>query len=221
MELDDMKQSWAAHGRQLQRGVAVDEPRLKAMLRRKVRRGMSFYVLGIAIEVAFGIALLYLALSTLAAHASEPRYLLAVGALAVFTAGVTGLSTYLLLKVLALDHDAPVTVRQLAVERMKRLAFRAFKWALLGGVVVWLPCGLVLFEAVTGVDALARVDLAWLIANLAFGLVVLAAGQVLSRRYLERTDLAPWARTFVDALSGHALTRSAARLEELAQFTRE
>jgi hypothetical protein len=70
---------------------------------------------------------------------------------------------------------------------------------------------LILFEALTSVDALARVDPAWLIASLAFGLVCLALGQVLSRRHVERSDLGPRARRLVEALSGQGVRSAAGR----------
>ena len=99
--------------------------------------------------------------------------------------------------------------------------FRALEWALFGGVVVWLPALLALFEAVTGVAALGRVDLAWLVANLAFGVVVLVAGTALSRRYVEHPTAGPRARRFLDAVSGRALRRAADQLAELARFERD
>lgn len=68
---------------------------------------------------------------------------------------------------------------------------------------------------------LGRVDLAWLVANLGFGLGVLVAGRALSRRYVERPDLAPWARRLVDAGSGRGLRVAARHLAELARFERD
>jgi hypothetical protein len=73
----------------------------------------------------------------------------------------------------------------------------------------------------TGVPALARVDLPWLVANLAFGLVVLALGQALSRRFVERPGLGAGAQRMMDALSGRGLRQAAARLAELERFEGE
>ncbi len=61
----------------------------------------------------------------------------------------------------------------------------------------------------------------WLGANLAFGILVLALGQALSRRYVERADLSPPARRVVDAVSGRALRLAAGHLAELASFERD
>jgi hypothetical protein len=154
----------------------------------------------------------------LVAHPAELRYLAIAGSLAVFVGGATAMSAHLLVRAVQLDHSGPVAAIQRTVEHLRRSEYRAFKWALLGGVVYWLPAALVLFEAVTGVDALARADLAWLVANLAFGIGVVVLGQAMSKRYVERADLGPRARRIVDALSGRALRRVAEHLAELAAF---
>ncbi len=221
MQLDDLKQAWAAHGALLERSLAIDERLLREMLLRKVRLALAPYVLWRALEVALGVAALFIVLPVLAAHLAEPRYVVAAGALAVLTGALTALCAYLLVNGLQLDYGGPVTAIQREVERLKLVEYRAFKWALLGGVVAWLPAALVLFEALTGVDALARVDLPWLVLNLLFGLVVLALGQALSRKHVERSDLGPWARRLVDAVSGRALRSAAGHLAELARFERE
>jgi len=221
MQFDDLKAAWAAHGTMLERSLAIDERLLREMMLRKFRLALAPYVLWRALEVAVGIAVLLAVLPVLAAHMSEPRYIVAAGALVVFTAWITALCAHLLVRSLQFDRGGPVTAIQRDVERVKVVEYRTLKWALLGGVLIWLPATLVLFEALTGVDAIARVDLAWLVANLLFGLVVLAVGLVLSKKYVERPDLRPWARRLVNALSGRALRTAARHLDELTKFERE
>jgi hypothetical protein len=221
MPLDDLQQAWAAHGALLERSLAIDERLLREVLLRKVRRALAPYVLWRGLEVVLGVAALCAVLPVLGAHVAEPRYLTAGGALAAYAAWITALCAYLLFSGLRLDYDGPVTAIQRDLERLKRAEVRAFKWAVLGGVVIWLPALLILFEALTGVEALARAELPWLASNLVFGLLVLALGQALSRRYVERTDLKPWARRLVEAASGRALRRAAENLAELARFERE
>jgi hypothetical protein len=191
---------------------------------REVRRALTPYILWRALEVALGVAALVVVMSVLADHARAPRYLITVGGLAGFTAAMTAQTAALLVRGARLDrggHAGPVTVLQRDLEQLKRAEYRAFTWALGGGVLLWLPAALVLFEAVTGVDAIARVDLAWLLGNLGFGAVALGLGQVLSRRYVERDALSPRARRIVDAVSGRALRVATAHLAELAKFERD
>lgn len=221
MQLDDMKAAWAAHGALLERSLAVDERLLREVLLRKVRFAVAPLVFWRMVEVAIGAAALSAVVSVLARHAHEPRYLIAGGALAVFGVVLLAMTVRILAGVLRIDSGGPVAETQRRIERVKVLEYRAFKWALLGGVVVWLPGLLVLFEAATGVAALARVDLAWLAMNLIVGLVVYFAGEAWSRRYVERADATPWARRFAEGVSGRGLRTASAHLNELASFVRE
>lgn len=221
MQLDELKQSWAAHGAVLERSLAIDERLLREVLLRKVRFAMAPYLLWRALEVAICIAVLVAVVAVLGAHIAEPRYFVVAGTVAVFSFVITALNGYLLVSGLRLDYEGPVTAIRRDVERIKLAEYRAFKWALLGGVMLWLPVLLVLFEALTSVAALARVNLAYLVANLVFGLAVLALGQMLSRRYVERPDIGPRTRRLVEAISGRALRTAAGNLADLARFERE
>lgn len=221
MQLDDMKAAWTAHGALLARSVAIDERLLREMMLRKVRFALAPYVVCRALEVIVGIAALVAVIPVLVAHVREPRYLLVGGALAVFTIGMTVLCAYLLVSVVRLDRSRPVTHIVREIERIQLAEYVCFKWALLGGTVLWLPALLVPFEALTGVDALARVHLSFLVGNLAVGLAVLLVGQVLSKRYVERPVSSPRARRLVDALSGRGLRVASEHLAELARFERD
>lgn len=221
MQLDDMKQVWAAHGADLQQSLAINDRLLRELLLRKVRSSLAPYVMARALEVALGIAATIVVVSVLASHGFDPRYLVVGGTLAVFAIAITAMCAYLLVSCAQLDYNGPVTEIQRDVERIKLVEYRSFKWALLGGVLLWLPALLLCFEALTGVDALARVQLAYLVANLVVGLLVLAAGQLWSRKYVEREDLSLWARRLVDALSGRSLRCVSSHLAELAGFERE
>jgi hypothetical protein len=213
MELDDWKQAWAAHGVLLERLI-------RETLLRRVRSVLIPLQIGRTLEVALGIAMIVAALTVLAGHFDDPRYLIVAGGLAVLAGYVTGLGVYSLQQTAGIDYAAPVTRLQQAVERIRLAEYRAFKWTLLMGIVAWLPIALVLFEALTGIEALARVSPAWLASNILFGLVCLGIGQVLSRRYVERTDLRPFTRRLVESLSGHAIRSAMQHLAELALFDR-
>lgn len=221
MELDDLKQAWAAHGAALERSLAINERLLRETMLRKARFALVPYVVWRTLEVALGGVALVLVIRVLVAHLGEPRYLVAAGTLAIFVAGLTVLGAYLLVGSLKLDYGGPITAIQREVERLKLVEYHATKWALLGGVLLWLPAALVLFEAVTGADALAHVDLAWLISNLAFGVGVIGVGQVWSRRNIECSGLGPRVQRILDAASGRSLRAVASHLTELASFQRD
>jgi hypothetical protein len=221
MQLDDFQKAWSAHGALLERSLAIDERLLRELCLRKVRFALAPYVVARALEIALGVAALLVGMPVLAAHVGEARYLVVGGAVAVFALGLIAQCAYLLVHTLRLDFGRPVTALRREVERLQLVEYRSFEWALLGGVLLWLPILLVLFEGLTGVEAIARVHLPFLAGNLAVGAVVLALGHALSRRYVERADLGPRGRRLVEALSGRGLRRASAHLAELARFERE
>ena len=221
MQLDELRELWAAQGARLERSLALNEQLLRERMHGRIRRAVLPYAAWRGLEAVLGIAFLAAIAPVVAAHASEPRYIMIAGALALYAAGVTAFSARLVVGSLRLDYGLPVTAIQRDVERTRLAEYRALKWAVLGGVLMWLPAALVLFEAVTGIDALARVHFPWLVANVVLGVIVLAIGQALSRKYVERPDLEPWARRLLDALSDRSLRRAASHIEELARFERE
>lgn len=221
MELDDLKGAWAAHTATLERSLAIQQRLMRESLLRRPRLALVPWMIWRVLEVALGVAAIGAAVPVLLAHAGEPRYAILVGGLLVFAVILTALSTHLLVRTLALDWGRPVTAIQREVEQIRITEYRALKWALLGGVVLWLPALLVLVEVFTGIPALGRVELPWLVANLAFGLAVLALGQALSRRFVERPGLGAGAQRMMDALSGRGLRQAAARLAELDRFEGE
>ena len=220
MNLDDLKGPWAQYGAMLERGVAINERLLRETILNRVRGGITRYAAWRVVELVVGMAMLFVVVLILGAHMTEPRYLIAGGALAVVTGVIAGMSTYLLVSARSVDYGQPITVIQRQLEGIRLAEYRAIKWAVLGGVVVWLPAALVLFEALTGIAALGRAPLPWLAANLLFGVVVLAVGQRLSAKYVERGG-APWARRVMEALSGSGLRSAAGHLAEITRFERE
>lgn len=221
MELDELKAAWAAHGAMLERSLAIDERLLRETMLRRVRVALAPYVVFRGLEIALGVALMFTIVHVFHEHLYEPRYMIVVGALGVLTFGITASCVTLLTSALELDNGGPVTQLQRNVERMKLLEYRSIKWALLGGFVLWLPALLVPFEALTGVAMLARLPFSYLVGHMLVGLVVLVAGLVWSKRYVERADRSPFARRVIDSLSGRGLQRASEHLAELAKFERD
>lgn len=219
MELDDFKQAWLAHGAALERNTAISERLLREAMLGKTRRALAPFAIARALELVLGIVISLAIVNVVVAHATELRYLLVGAPLAAFSIAITASCGLLLVRIARLDYGGAVTTMQHDVEQLKLVEYHATKWAVLGGSVLWLPALLVVFEAVTGVAALARVDLAFLMANIAVGIGILVVGHWLSRRYVER----PGARAsrLVDALSGRSLRVAKAHLVDLARFQRE
>jgi hypothetical protein len=221
MDLADLETAWAAQGSRLARRVTIDEARLRALLVREAQHALTPFVRRCAVELVLVLAALAATLPVLASHLTELRYLIAGGAVAAVSIGLLAHLALLLRRATRLDPALEVTVLQGALLRVRRLEYRALEWAILGGTLVWLPALLLLFEALSGVAALARVDGPWLLANLLFGIAVLALGKVLCQRRLARGTLGPKAQRFLDAISDRGVREASARLAELEGFVRE
>ena len=217
MDLDDFKQAWTAHGIALERSLAINERLLRETLLGKTRRALAPFAVARAIELAIGIVVSLAVIAVIARHPTELRYLLVGVPLAVFSIAITASCGVLLARIAKLDYSGAVTALQRELEEVNVVEYHATKWAVLGGTLLWLPALLVVFEAVTGVPALGRVDLRYLLANLAFGAGVLGLGLWLSRRYVERAG----ASRIAGALSGRSLRTARAHLIDLAQFQRD
>lgn len=218
MQIDDLKQLWTAHGEILERNFAINERLLRETILRKVNSALVPFHVWRTLEVVIGIAIIVASMSVLADHVADPLYVFVAGGLVVFTGYVTWLCAYGLVKSCGVDDTTSVIKLQRDIEQIRLADYRAIKWALLLGIVAWLPVALILFEALTSFDALARVDMAWLGTNVLFGLFCLYVGHAFSRRYLERRDLSPWARTLLEALTDRAVRSATEHLKELANF---
>ena len=224
MPHDEFEASWKKHGAMLERSLAIDERVLSELLLKKVRRTLTPYVVFHAFEALVGVVALLVCAPIVFLHRAEPVYVVLGGAVIVHMGGFVAFGFDLVRRSVGLDYGGPVAALQTDLAHLRTVEFRAFRWALLGGVVTWLPAVLLLLEALSGADLLARVadrSAAWLWANGAFGLALLWIGRWWSKRYLERADAAPWARRLLDGLTGRALKRARTDLDDLARFRRD
>ncbi|MEZ4364495.1 MAG: hypothetical protein R3B48_30240 [Kofleriaceae bacterium] len=221
MNDDDFQRLWAAHGARLEHSVSVNEHLLRGALLREARGALTPYFGWRALELVLGAGLLFAIGPVVARHLGEPRYALLGSAAILYVALLIALTGYLLGRGASLRYERPVTELRHELDRLALVEYHGFKWALLGGVVTWLPIVLLALEALSGVDLLARVDGAWLLGNVAVGAALLGLGQLAARRLIERPTDPARASRLLDALSGRGLRQARARVAELAEFARE
>lgn len=205
MELDDLKAAWHT----LEKNLAINERLLRETMLGKTRRALAPYVILRALESVLGILAIALAVRVLVAHPAEPRYWLVGAPVAVFAIAMTAACVHLLGRATGIDYRGAVGGMQRDLARLEVAGYHATKWAVLGGTLLWLPVLLVVFEGLTGTPVIARVDLAWLVANLAFGLGVLIIGRHLANRLEGR---------LAGLMSGRSLRRAREYLSDLAEF---
>ena len=220
MQDDELQELWNRMDAKLDRCLHLNEERLRAEVLGRARGSLFRHRAFRFAELAIGVLLLVLLGQFLSARVAEPRWLLAGGVLHVFVAGIVGFGLYQLVLLSKLDHGAPVTTLQRALERIAIVEYRAFKWAFLGGVLLWVLVPLVLCEGLFEIDLIGELSSAWLGANLGLGIALAWLGQAWSRRYVEAPDASPRWRRFAEHLSGRSLIEARAHLNELAEFER-
>jgi len=218
MQRDELQELWSSQIRPIERQLELNSRWIRDGRVRAARSTLSGYARRRVAELALGLLVAWAATSVWIAHAGEPRYEWIAGLLVAFAAGSNAFTVRLLVASQRLAYDGPVLAMQHALARLQALEFRALQWNLLGGVLVWLPAALVLFESVTSVPLLARVELPWLCGNLLFGVAAILVGRAAAKRWSSREDLAPWERRLADALGDETLREVALRLDELATF---
>ena len=218
MQLDDMQRIWASRGAVLAGGAPRATPATRRLAR--PRRARFGYVLRSSVEAALLVAGAAMLWPVLVAHRHEVRYLCAGGAALVWLLGLAVWLVRLAAQAAAIDFGAAITTVQRQLGALRLRECHGVKWALLGGVVVWLPLPLLLLEAVTGAPLLAAIDGVWLAANLLFGITLLGLGRWWAHR-APAAGSGPVLSALVDALGDRSLRRAHQQLLELAAFTTE
>lgn len=221
MTMEELQALWTRQSELLARSVAIDERLLREQLLRRPRAGLAWFRGWRGCEVVVSAAVAALAVVRWCSHPGEPRYLLVAGSVALFAAVIAVQGVIVLARSAELDWSAPVVTLQRALARMKLAEYRAFQWALLGGVVLWLPLPLLLLDLLAGGRLVPQVELGWIAANVAVGVVLMLLGRWLSRRLVERSDRSPLAHRLIDAVASRYVRRTAKQLDELAAFVRE
>ncbi|HYH05790.1 MAG TPA: hypothetical protein VEK11_01910 [Thermoanaerobaculia bacterium] len=202
MELDDFKQRWMEPD-----AIRINTRAVRAIVRAEdsLRRHWRNVTLELILD---GILLLFTG-SFVADHIREPRFLLPglVLHLAVILLSAPLLRQLVLLR--GVDYAEPVVAIRRQVERLRIEEIRALRWTLSAAPLLWTPLLIVTMKGLLGLDAWALLNTRWIFANLAFGIVFLAAMLWASRRIEGR---------WMDALAGRSLRVAKRHLEEVAQF---
>lgn len=159
--------------------------------------------------------------SFLGDHVGEPRF--AIPAAVLLGAAVFVVATSLRQLVLwwRIDHDAPVVAHQRQLERIKLERVRVTKLLLLASPLLWTPLIIVSLEALFDADAYRLLGVAFLAANLLFGVAAIPVLLFLARRYGERLVGRPLLRRLADDVAGRNLDAALDYLRSLAAFEEE
>jgi len=216
MELDEMQAKWAEHDRKLDESIRLN----RQLLRETYTRRARFALWRLATLLALGALTMLVVIISLgrftAVNWPAPRFVIpailldiaAIAALAALTAQIA--------LALGIDYSQPVAVIQKRLETLRRLRIRYTQAICLTMTLTWAPIFIVLMKGFLGLDVYLLFGIQWLVINVAIGLVVLALGIRVLKKYGPRMS-----QTFLKELAGSNLNAASGFLATLAEFEQE
>lgn len=221
MNLDELKSQWEAHDAKLDRVLRLNLRLLQAPALNQAETAMRRLAVWLAVEVVLNLVAIAWLGSFLASHVGEPRFLLSALVLHLSAILATIGAVHQIVTIRRLDWSAPVVAIQKQLETLRVQRLRAVLGTFLLAPLLWTLFLIVGLEGLLGVDAFVTFPLAWLFANIALGMLVVAVGLWIARRYASRMRRSPRLQSFLRDLGGHNLAAADRYLHTLTQFEAE
>ena len=123
--------------------------------------------------------------------------------------------------ILQIDYDKPVATSQKQLETLRILRIRCTQWTLLAAPLAWTPLLIVALKGFCGLDAYHVFGVAWLSANVLFGLAIIPLAIWLSRRFGDRMGRWPLLQGLMRDMAGYNLAVATDFLTTLSEFEDE
>jgi cellulose synthase/poly-beta-1,6-N-acetylglucosamine synthase-like glycosyltransferase len=212
MELDELKERWAEHDRKLDESIRLNRRLLRDMYTRRARFALWRLAAMLAAGALFMLAIIVSLGRFIAQNWSMPRIVwpaivldvLAIATLAALNAQI-GLA-------LNINYNQPIAVIQKRLETLRKFRIRYIQAIFLMATLTWVPIFIVLTRLF---------DTAWVVANVVFGLLVLAIGVWVARRYGDRMSNSAFGRRFLRELAGYNLNAASDFMATLAEFEKD
>lgn len=221
MNLDQLKDEWAARDRKLEQALAANNAQVREMMTDTARAstGTHWFELG-AEAVAFTLTVLCLG-SFIGNHAGDWRVAAPAVLMLAWTVALEIRTLVQRAHLRALDYGQPVVALQRALEQLRMQRMQTFRWAFLSGIIVWnLPLKLVLAQALAGVD-LAAAAPGYVAADLAISIALVPAAWFIARGLGKRFKDSPRFQAVVDSLAGSDVAAARDFMQRLARFEKE
>jgi hypothetical protein len=218
MELDDLKELWAASNRKLEAST-----RLNTRLLQQINLGHAESFLkrlswGVWLEQALTLLIIVLLGSFTADHVREPHFLIPALTLDVYAIVLLVVRIRELVDLGSVDYAEPVIAIQKRLEELRVRRIRTTTWRLLLGPLMWLPVLVVVLRGLFGIDVYAAAPPSWFIGNLLFGLAVIPIAILLARRYGHLFKRSSLVRGLADDIAGRSLVAALDALDTLRRF---
>ncbi len=218
MELDELKSRWQAQDKKLDDCLRLNQRVLRESLLGKADTALRRLSRLLWFELVVNVAGAILVGSFLGDHVTEPRYLipaiaLQLGVIAVIVAGARQLAA-----IAGIDYAAPIVEIQRRLETLWLQRIRTTQWTLILSPLAWTPLAIVAMRGLLGVDVYSAFGLAWVAANLVFGLLVIVIAIWVSRAYADRLGRSPLIQRLLQDLGGQNLATARAFVKSVSEF---
>jgi uncharacterized membrane protein len=212
MELDELKNKWAEHDRKLDESIRLSRQLIRDTYTRRARFALWRLATMLALGSIFTLAVIVSLGKFIAQNWWMPRF--ALPAVALDLATIAALAALIVQIALALniDYNQPVAVIQKRLESLRTLRIHYVQAIIFTAALAWMPIFIVWMKGFLGVDVYRAFPLSWILANIGFGLVALALGVWLVRRFGPR---------FLGDVAGYNLKAASGFLATLAEFEKD
>ncbi len=220
MELDQLKNTWAAYHKKLDRQLHLNQRILREMKLDKVRSGMR----GLVIKQTVGAGITFIMIAALYGfiinHFSFSAPTVSAAVLAVFAlVALIGIIGQISLAQ-TIDYSQPVIDIQQQLEQIKGHNLRFFRITMLSGpfYMAYIFLGVYLF---TGVDFFPQADAHWFTFQLLFSGAMLIGVLWFNYEIGRKPPRYRWARKLVENIGGKEVIAGMSFLRELREFENE
>lgn len=221
MNLDELQRRWDAHDHQLTSSLHLHTQLARTLMKDRGATALRPLARWLAIELAMGGSVAIWLGSFVARVLGDPRYAVTAAVLLVGLIVLLALAVHQLAAIRALDWTAPVLGLQSRLETLRVERLRTARAVLMLGPLLWLPALAVVVRGTLGIDLLAA-DHVWLVANVLFGIAVLAVSWWVSHRYADQLARSGVIRQLARDLAGsniHAALDALAAVREMERVT--
>lgn len=222
MELDELKEKWAEHDRELDVSIRLNRQLLMAAKLNRVRSPLRRLAFFMGMGAWIGLIGLVILGQFIYQHWAEPRFVLPAVVLHVWLVASLAASIRQMTLALQIDYDKPIALIQKQLESLRVLRIRITRWALLTGQVVWwIPFLIVALKGFWDLDAYRVFGIGFLVANIAVGLAIIPLAIGVSRKFGASMSRSPVMQRLIKELAGHNLNAATGFLATVAEFETE
>jgi len=221
MDLDELKVKWAEHDRKLDECIQLNRELLRTAKPNKARFALQRLATGLALEAVLNLAVIVALGSFIYDYREQVRFAFPAIALDLFAIVILNALIRQIVLALQIGYGKPIATIQRQLESLRKLRIRCTQWTLLTAPLAWIPLLIVALRGLCGLDAYHIFGIAWLAANVLFGLAIIPLAIWLSRRFGDRMGRWPIVQRFMRDIAGYNLAAATDYLAALSDFEDE